>query len=174
MTNNPAGLLPVVLYFVAVLVSLPASLVTYGLGRWLGSTALAVRYVAAGLAGLVLAVGTALAVFVNPVVGATVVALAAAGAVVLAAFPLFIGRQLIERWTGLSGEMAREYAVLCLPVALVASAVLFVAPGGTERYNLTVLSGPVAALVWLGLGLVVTLGPGVAGYGMYRLVDRFG
>jgi len=174
MTDNPAGLLPVVLYFVAVLVSLPASLVTYGLGRWLGSTALAVRYVAAGLAGLVLAAGTALAVFVDPAVGATVAALAAAGAAVLAAFPLFIGRQLIGRWTGLSGEMAREYAVLSLPVALVASAVLFVAPGGTERYNLTVLSGPVAALVWLGLGLVVTLGPGVAGYGMYRLVDRFG
>lgn len=170
--TNAAGLFPVFVYFGAVVASLPASLVTYGLGRWLGSTALAVRYVGAGLAGLVLAGGTALAVFVDPVVGGVAVVVAAGVVVVLAAFPLLVGRHLVERWTPLSADAAREYAVLGLPVALVASFVGFLAPGSLARYSVTFLSGPGAAVAWTVLGLVVTLGPGVAGTGMYRLVER--
>jgi hypothetical protein len=126
------------------------------------------------LAGFVLALGVAVAAIAGPVVGATLVAIVLAAAVVLAVFPLYIGRQLVERWTGLPGADAQEYAVLGWPVALVASFAVFLAPGGLGRYNLTFLSGPVAALVWLVVGAVVTLGPAVAGYGAYRLFERVG
>lgn len=174
MSESSVGLLAVLVYLGAVLAAIPASLVVYGLGGFLGSTRRALGYVAAVLAGLVLAATAALAVFVTPAAGATVAVLGGAAAVVLYAFPLFVGRQLLGRWTPLDPDDALEYAVLGLPVALVASFALFLAPGGTDQYNLTFLSGPVAALVWTALGLVVTLGPGLAGLGMYRLVDRLG
>lgn len=171
MTNTPAGLLPVLVYFGAVVVSIPASLATYGVGRWLGSTASALRYVGAIVGLVVLAGGLLLAVFVDPVVGVALVAMAAGAALVLAGFPLFIGRQLLERWTPLEADEAREYAVLGWPVGLVASFAIFLAPGGPARYNATFLSGPAAVLAWTAVGLVVTLGPAVAGLGMYRLVE---
>jgi len=172
MTNSPVGLLALVVYVGWVLTSVPLALAVYGLGRWLDDLGLALRYAGAALVGLVLAGTTALALFVDPVAGAVFVGLAAAAGVVLAAFPLYIGRQLLERWTTLAPERALEYAVLGWPVALVGSLVVFLAPGGLGRYNVTFLTGGVAALAWVVLGLVVTLGPGVCGFAMYRLVTR--
>lgn len=172
MANGTAGLVPLLVYFGAVVISIPASLLAYGLGRYFDSTGTAIRYVGAGLLGLILAAGTALAAFVDPVAGLTLVVVGAGGALVLAGFPLYIGRQLIERWTDLPADHALEYAVLGLPVGLVASFAVFLAPGGPARFNLTFLDGPVAALAWTVVGLVVTLGPGAVGFGMYRLVAR--
>lgn len=94
--------------------------------------------------------------------------------VVLAAFPLYIGRQLLERWTPLAPDRALVVAVLGWPVALLASLAVFVAPGGPTRYDITVLSGGGGALAWTAIGLVVTLGPGVVGYGLVRLLGREG
>jgi len=172
MTNSPVGLLAVVVYVGWVVASVPLALAVYGLSRWLDDRGLALRYVGAALVGLVLAGGTALALFVDPVAGAVFLGLAAAAGVVLAAFPLYIGRQLLERWTTLPPGRALGYAVLGWPVALVASLVVFLAPGGLGRYNITFLTGGAAALAWVVLGLVVTVGPGVAGFAMYRLLVR--
>jgi hypothetical protein len=172
MTNSPVGLLAVVVYAGWVVASLPLALAVYGFGLWLDDLGLALRYVGAALVGLVLAGATALALFVDPVTGAVFAGLAAAAGVVLAAFPLYIARQLLERWTALAPDRALEYAVLGWPVALVASLVAFLAPGGPGRYNVTFLTGGTAALAWVVLGLVVTIGPGVCGFVMYRLVGR--
>lgn len=172
MTNEAVGLIPILVYVGAVVLSIPASLVTYGVGRYLGSTRVALRYVGAGIAGLVLAGGVALAVFVGPVVGVVLVAVGVAAALVLAAFPLFIGRQLLERWTPLGPDGAAEYAVLGLPVGLVTSFAVFLAPGGPAGYDFGFPDSPIAAIGWTIMGLAVTFGPAVAGLGMYRLVDR--
>jgi hypothetical protein len=172
MTNSPVGLLAVVVYVGWVVASVPLALAVYGLSRWLDDVGLALRYVGAALVGLVLAGATALALFVDPVAGAVFVGLAAAAGIVLAGFPLYIGRQLLERWTPLEPDLALEYAVLGWPVALVVSLVGFLAPGGLGRYNITFLTGGAAALAWVLLGLVVTLGPGVCGFAMYRLRGR--
>jgi len=172
MTNSPVGLLAVVVYVGWVGVSVPLALAAYGLGRWLDDRGLALRYVGAALVGLVLAGATALALFVEPLAGAVFLGLATAAGVVLAAFPLYIGRQLLERWTTLPPGRAFEYAVLGWPVALFASLVVFLAPGGLARYNITFLTGGAAALTWVVLGLVVTVGPGVVGFAAYRIVSR--
>ena len=174
MTNSPAGLLPVFVYAGAVVLSVPVALVAYALSTRSRTFRGALGWVAAGVTGLVLAGATALAAFVDPTVGLVFAALVAAAGVVLAAFPLYIGRLLVERWTPLGPDAALEYATLGWPVAMVAGFVVFLAPGGPARDNLTFLSGPVAAIAWTVMGLVVTLGPGVAGYGLYRLVDRLG
>jgi len=172
MPNSPVGLLAVVVYVGWVAASVPLALAVYGLARWLDDLGLALRYVGAALVGFVLASATALALFVDPVAGAVFAGLAAAAGVVLAAFPLYIGRQLLERLTALAPERALEYAVLGWPVTLVTSLVVFFAPGGPGRYNITFLTGGTAALAWLVLGLVVTVGPGVVGFGVYRVHAR--
>lgn len=172
MTDNPVGLLAVAVYVGWVAGSVPLALAVAGLARWLGSVGLAVRYVGAVVTGAALAGATALAAFVDPAAGATFAGLAAASGVVLAAVPLYVGRLLIERWTALDPARALEFAVLGWPIALVASFAVFLSPGGPTRYNVTFLSGGVAALAWTVMGLVVTLGPGVAGVGVYRFVER--
>jgi hypothetical protein len=174
MTNGFPGLLALLVYVGWVAGSVPLALACYGLARWFDSVDLALGYVGAVVVGVVLAGATALAIFVDPVAGGVFAVLALAAGVVLAAFPLYIGRQLLERWTALAPERALVYAVSGWPVALLVSLAVFVAPGGLTRYNITFLSGPRAALAWTVMGLVVTLGPGVAGYAAYRLVDRGG
>ncbi|MFB6195382.1 MAG: hypothetical protein ABEI80_04360 [Haloplanus sp.] len=172
MTNSPAGVLALIVYVGWVAGSGPLALAVSGLARWLDSVALAIRYVGAVVVGAVLAGTTALALFVDPVAGGTFAALALAAGVVLAAFPLYIGRQLLERWTTLPPDRALVFVVLGWPVALLASLAVFLAPGGPTRYNITVLSGGVAALAWTAMGLVATLGPGVVGFALSGLVGR--
>lgn len=172
MANGFTGVLALAVYVGWVAGSVPLALACYGLARWLDSVDLAIGYVGAVVVGVVLAGATALALFVDPVAGGLFAVLALAAGVVLAGFPLYIGRQLLERWTALPPDRALLYAVLGWPVALVASLGVFVAPGGPTRYNITFLSGGWAALAWTVVGLVVTLGPGVVGYAAYRLVGR--
>jgi hypothetical protein len=172
MANGFTGFLALLVYVGWVAGSVPLAVAVYALARWLDSVGLAVRYVAAAVVGAVLAGVTALALFVDPVAGGTFAVLALAAGIVLAAFPLYIGRQLLGRWTPLAPDRALVFAVLGWPVALLASLAVFVAPGGPTRYNITFLSGGAAALAWTVMGLVVTLGPGVVGYAAYRLVDR--
>lgn len=172
MTNGFTGVLALVVYVGWVAGSVPLALALYGLARWLDSVDLALGYVGAVVVGVVLAGATALALFVGPIAGGIFAVLVLAAGVVLAAFPLYIGRQFLERWTSLPPERALVFAVVGWPVALLASLAVFVAPGGPTRYNITFLSGPVAALAWTVMGLVVTLGPGVVGFALVRLVDR--
>ena len=174
MANGLTGLLALSVYVAWVAGSVPLALTVYALARWLGSVDLALGYAAAAVVGAVLAGATALALVVDPVAGGTFAALALGAGVVLAAFPLYIGRQLLERWTPLPPDRALVFAVVGWPCALLASLAVFVAPGGPARYNITVLTGGRAALAWTVMGLVVTLGPGVVGYAASRLVEREG
>ncbi|WP_415379047.1 hypothetical protein [Halosimplex sp. TS25] len=173
MANGYVGLLAVFVYFGFALASPVVALVAWGLSKRRDSFGMAFGTVAAGSVGLLAAVATALALFVDPVVGLTFALLVVAAALVLAGFPLLIGRQLLDRWTLLGPDEALEYATLGWPVAMVLSAVLFVAPGGLGRDNVLFLSGGAAAVAWLALALVVTLGPAVAGLAFYHAVERF-
>lgn len=172
MANGFTGVLALAVYVGWVAASVPLALACYGLTRWLGAVDIATGYVGAVVVGVVLAGATALALFVDPLAGGLFAVLALAAGVVLAAFPLYIGRQLLERWTDLPPDRALVFAVLGWPVALLVSLGVFVAPGGPTRYNITFLSGGKAALAWTVMGLVVTLGPGVVGFGLVRLAGR--
>ncbi|MFC7141363.1 hypothetical protein ACFQMA_16180 [Halosimplex aquaticum] len=173
MANGYVGLLAVFTYFGFALASPVVALVAWGLSKRRESFRMALGSVMAGSVGLLAAVATALALFVDPGAGLTFALVAAAAALVLAAFPLLIGRQLLDRWTPLGPDEALEYATLGWPVAMVLSAVFFVAPGGLGRYNVLFLSGGAAAVAWLVLAVVVTLGPALAGLGFYRAVERY-
>ncbi|PSP70229.1 hypothetical protein BRC79_02600 [Halobacteriales archaeon QH_8_67_27] len=70
-------------------------------------------------------------------------------------------------------DEALEYATLGWPVAMVASAVVFVAPGGFGGTDVTALDGAAGAVAWLTLAVVATLGPAVAGLGFYHVVERY-
>jgi len=129
--------------------------------------------VVAGAVGLVAAGAVGLAVFVDPAVGVTFGVVAVGASLVLAVFPVAIGRQLLGRWTLLDADEALEYATLGWPVAMVTSAVLFVAPGGFGGSNVLFLEGLAATVAWMTLVLVVTLGPALAGLALYNAVERF-
>ncbi len=172
MANGFVGAVALVVYFGLVATSPVLALGTWALstrtdyfGDALGSVvAVAVGLAAAGAVGL--------ALFVDPGAGLTFAGVAVGAALVLAVFPVVIGRQLLGRWTLLDADEALEYATLGWPVAMVASAVLFVAPGGFGRYNVLFLEGLAATVAWLTLALVVTLGPAVAGLALYNAVER--
>lgn len=172
MTDNPFGLVNVFVYFATVALSIPVSLVTYALSRRLGSFRDALVQVGVGVVAVVLAAATAIGLFVALRASALFVLLAGVALAVLGVFPILIGAQVLVRRGPLDSDTALEYATLGWPVALVASLVVFFAPGGPARYNITFLSGPVAVVAWAVMLLVVTFGPAVAGYGMYRLVER--
>ncbi|QPV61367.1 hypothetical protein I7X12_11360 [Halosimplex litoreum] len=129
--------------------------------------------VLAGAVGLFAAGAVALAVLVDPAAGLTFAVVAAGAALVLAVVPVLFGRQLLGRWTLLDADEALAYATLGWPVAMVTSAVLFVAPGGFTRYNVLFLDGLAATVAWTTLVLVVTLGPALAGLALYNAVERF-
>lgn len=172
MSNGLAGLFPALVYLGIVVASPAVAVAAWLLGRRSETFGEALATVGGAAIGAVLAGGTALALFVDPLAGVTFVAVAAAGAVVLAVFPLFIGRRLLERWTPLPPDAALEHVTLGWPVALVASFLVFVAPGGVGRYNASFLGGAAAILVWTFLVVLVTFGPALAGLGWYRLRER--
>lgn len=173
MANGFVGAVAVLVYFGFALASPVVALVAWALSKRRESFGMAFGTVAAGSVGLLAAVATALVLFVDLGAGLAFALVAAAAALVLAAFPLLIGRQLLDRWTLLGADETLEYATLGWPVAMVLSAVLFVAPGGFERSNVLFLSGATAAVAWLTLALVVTLGPAVAGLAFYHAVERY-
>lgn len=171
MTNEPIGLLAVFVYFAAVVLSLPASAAVLLLSRRVGIERAAAVVGSATLA--VVAIG-ALGVVVVAGFGAggTVVVYGVAALAVLWALPVVVGRWFVRRGTGLAADLALGYTVAGLPLALVASAAWFVAPGGPTRYNLTFLSGPALWAATAVLLAIVLLGPGLTGLGLVRLVGR--
>jgi hypothetical protein len=128
--------------------------------------------VVAGAVGLFAAGAVALAAFVDPAAGLTFGVVAVGAALVLAVVPVLFGRQLLGRWTLLDADESLAYATLGWPVAMAVGAALFVAPGGLARYNVLFLEGLAATVAWTTLVLVVTLGPAVAGLGLYNVVER--
>jgi len=117
---------------------------------------------------LLLVGGMALATVSGPVASIAAVTTVGVAGLTLAGFPLFIGRGLVARRTGLAPDDALRYATLGWPVALAAAFVGFSLPG-TGYANAIALPGVVAVAVLAALFLVVTFGPAVAGVGWYRL-----
>lgn len=173
MAHEPTGPLLVFGYLVAVALSLPTAAAVLRLARPLG-----VRRAAAlvGLlaVALVAVVGVAVGVLAGPVAGGSAGEVGLFAVVLLWALPVLVGRAVVGRLVGLAGDAALGYAVAGLPVAMVASAVVFVAPGGFGRDDLTLLTGPA---LWVGGAAflaIVLLGPGLAGAGLVRLARRWG
>ena len=171
MTTAPLGLLAVFVYLAAVVLSIPAAGGVLLLSRRLGVLRAADVVGLAGV-GVVAVVGLAVAVLVTPVAGLLLAGLGFVALVLLWAVPVFVGAYVVERIEGTTGEVALGYAVAALPLALLASAALFVAPGGLARYNVTFLSGPAVGVAVLGFGVLVLLGPALLGIGLNRLVAR--
>lgn len=171
MPYEPVGLLAVFVYLGAVLASLPAAAAVLLLARRLG-VARAAALVGLGALVLVLVAGLGVGVLVGLDAGLTLAGYGVVALAVLWALPTLVGRWLVGRLAGEPADLALGYAVAGLPVALVASAAWFAAPGGPTRYNLTFLSGPTlwaAAAVLVG---IVVLGPGLVGVGLLRLAGR--
>lgn len=172
MAETGLQLAVVLVYFGGVLFSMPAAVVAWGLSRGSDSFHEALLMVAAGVAAVVLAGMTVVAIRDDPFAGLSMGLTAAAAALVLATFPLFIGRQLLARWTALGADEALEYATLGWPVGLVGSLVLFFAPGGLAGGDsVATTSGAAAAVAWTTLLVVVTLGPAMAGLAFYHAVE---
>ena len=173
MANGLTGAMAVFVFFGLALGSPLVAVVAWGLAQRRDRFQPALGTVAAGSVGLLAAVATAFALFIGPNVALTFAIVTIAAVLVLAVFPVLIGQQLLDRWTLLGPDEALEYATLGWPVAMVASAVVFVAPGGVDGPDVTALSGLAGALAWVTLAVVATLGPAVAGLAFYHLVERY-
>jgi len=173
MANGFTGVLAVFVFFGLALASPLVAVVAWGLSQRRDNFQPALGTVAAGSVGLLAAVTTALALFVGPSVGLVFAAVAVGAVLVLAVFPVLIGRQLLDRGTLLGPDEALEYATLGWPVAMVASAGVFVAPGGFGGTDVAALGGLAGAVAWLTLAVVTTLGPAVAGLGFYHVIERY-
>lgn len=168
---EPIGLLAVFVYLGAVVASLPAAATVLLLARRMGAERLAALV---GLTALVLVslVSIGVSVLAGPDAG---LALAGYGVVALAVtwtVPALVGRWLVRRLVGQAVDVALGYAAAGLPVALVASAAWFAAPGGPTRYDLTSLSGPALWAAAAVLLAIVVLGPGLVGVGLLRFAGR--
>ena len=171
MAIDPAGLLVVFTYFGAVALSLPAAAAVLLAARRMGVVRAGVLV---GLVVLLLvaAAAAALGATVGPVPSLTFAASAAAALLLLWVVPVAVGRWLVRRLAGVGGDVALGYAVAGLPVAMIASALLFVAPGGPSRYNLTFLAGPALWAAAAAFLAIVVFGPGLVGVGLFRLAGR--
>jgi hypothetical protein len=96
---------------------------------------------------------------------------AATVAVVLAlvwGVPLFVGRSVLVRAAGLDGEGALYYALCGLPVGLLGSLIVAVAPGGFGRYNLLFLNGAAALVAWTAFLAVLAFAPALVRLALAR------
>lgn len=171
MTSEPFGLLAVFVYFAAVVLSIPAAAGVLLLGRRFGIRR-ATDLVGLAFVGVVALGGLVVAVVTDPIAGVLLAGFGLLALVLLWAVPVLVGAYVVERLESTTGETALGFAVAGLPGAMLVSAILFLAPGGLARYNLTFLSGPVAWLFLLAFGAVVLVGPGLVGVGLYRFAGR--
>lgn len=160
MAESVTGLLVVFVYVLTVALSTPLALAVVFLTRQRSVTA-ALGTIVGILAALVTLGSTVVAALVSPLAGVVTFASGVAALLGLVVLPLVIGRTVVRRTTGVDREVALRLAVTAWPVALAASFGLFVAPGGPTRYNLTFLTGPLAAGAWLAWLALVILGPGL-------------
>ncbi|WP_255195484.1 hypothetical protein [Halorarius litoreus] len=80
------------------------------------------------------------------------------GLLVLWGLPLGLGVGLLDR-RGTAPQAAALLAAIGLPVGLALSFLVFLAPGGFYRYNITFLTGPAAWLAWSAFLAAVVLLP---------------
>lgn len=171
MASEPLGTLVVLVYLGAVALSLPATAAVLLAARRLGVARAGVMVGAVALL-FVAAAAFALGATVGPIPSLIFAAFGAAAVTLLWALPVLVGQRLVRRYAGVADDLALGYAVAGLPVAMAASAVVFVAPGGPTRYNLTFVTGPVLWVVAAAFLAIVVLGPGIVGVGLVRLARR--
>ncbi|PSQ19391.1 hypothetical protein BRD00_01835 [Halobacteriales archaeon QS_8_69_26] len=171
MSNNPAGLLAVFAYVGTVLASVPVAVVALLLRRITPSFREALAYSLGGGFALFTVVVLALAVAVDPGAGGTLFVTGVVAVVVLAVLPLAIGRAVVERTADLDPDRALRWATAGWPPAMILSLIVFVAPGGPARYNVTFLSGVEAVVAGGILVAVVLLGPGLVGTALARAFE---
>jgi hypothetical protein len=154
-------------YFLAVIAGIPLSLAALVLTRWvdptraLGAVAL---LPAVGLVVLAVLTGRAEDPFgALPGVATVGVVLAFVWGV-----PLLVGLALLVRFGGRPARVALRDTRVGLPVGLLGSVLVFVAPGGT-RYNILFLDGVAAVLAWMVFLSVLVFGPTLAGVAVARI-----
>jgi hypothetical protein len=172
----PTGLVPVLVAVSTVGVSLPVAvgaLSWHRVGPAPLRTALRPAFATVALcylvgAGVVVAVAGAASVPVSAVLlGSGVVAFLLFGAL-----PLGVGRRVVARATGVSGDEALRYAVLGWPVAMALVSAVFVAPSvlGDGGVHLLHVDGAVAFGAMLTVDLLVAVfGAGAVGVGLARV-----
>ena len=147
-------------YLVAVVATGPLVVLAFALHRVAGVRPFrrAMLSVAAlPLVGLVV-LAAWLALAVDPLAAVDVSVQALPVWVVCWVPPLALGYGVGRRF-GHPSERALRRAAVALPVGLLASLAVFVAPGGALRYNITFLEGTEAVLWWTAFGLVLLAAP---------------
>ena len=168
MTNSVAGLLPFLAYIVTVAVAVPITIVTLFLARRRLLEPMLTVTLGSVTVFVLLGIGT-LAALISVDAGLQALQTAVLTGVAFVVLPLGLGTFLVRRILGGDRDRAMRLVVAGWPVALVLSVVVFIAPGGFRRYNITFLDPPlayVAVAVWYG---IVLLGPTVVGLLVHRV-----
>ncbi|MFT4891779.1 MAG: hypothetical protein ACI9YT_002714 [Halobacteriales archaeon] len=169
MTNTVAGLLPQFAYLVTIAVSFPIAVVSFVLARRkLLEPVLTATLVAVAL--LVMASAGTLAAVVSVDDALEVVRIAAGAGVGLVALPLGAGTAFVRRTVGVDRDRALRATTATWPIGLLVSFLVYIAPGGPYRYNITALTGNEAIVAFVVWGACILLLPGVLG----ALVVRVG
>lgn len=169
MPESPAGPLVGFVYASAVVLSLPAAGTVLLLSRRLGVRRAAAA-VSLAVGSIVAVTSLAVGLLAGVLAGATLAASGTGAFAFLWALPVRVGSRFIRRTSSLDDEAALGYAVAGLPAAMLASAAWFAVSGDFAR--LDSLSGPTLWVAGGGFLLVHLAGPGLAGTGLYRLLER--
>lgn len=162
MVAGVADLLPLVAYVVTVAVAVPVTAVTLLLARRHLLEPVLTATLASVTALVVLGIGT-LAALTSLDAGLRALRTAVVVGLTLVVAPLGLGTVLVRRAIGGDRDRALRVVLTGWPVALVVSAVVFVAPDGLDGTDVTTLGGPlglVAVVVW---AAVVLFGPAAVG-----------
>lgn len=162
MTNTVAGFLPQFAYLVTIAVSFPIAVISFALARRrLLEPVLTVTLVVVGL--LVLASVGTLAAVVSVDAAVEVLRIAVGAGVGLVVVPLTIGTALVRRAADVDRDRALRVTTATWPVGLLVSFVVYIAPGGPYRYNITFLTGNTAVAAFVLWGACILLLPGLLG-----------
>ena len=162
------GLVVALGYFAGVAAGIPLALAAALLSRRVQPVSRAIAYVVVipVLGVLVLAVTVA---SVDDPLGGVPGALGLAVTLALLwGVPLVVGRALLVRYADLEPERALYDTLLGLPVGLLASSIVFVAPGGFARRNILLLDGVAVLLAWAVFLAVIVFVPALVGLAVAR------
>ncbi|MGB9986317.1 hypothetical protein [Salarchaeum japonicum] len=145
----------------AALVALsgPVVLAAFRLREYLGGVRGALYHLLTGVLGLAAVVAVAAGVMAGISAGLVVLLVCLLVFAAGAAVPLVLASTLAERVGGVRN--GAPYAALGWPPSLYAAALVFIAPGGFARYNLTFATGTTALVGWTAFSLFVLFGPAV-------------
>jgi hypothetical protein len=168
MTNTVAGLLPQFAYLVTIAVSFPIAVISFALARRrLLEPVLTATLVVVGL--LVMAAIGTLAALVSVAAAVEVLRIATGAGVGLVVLPLAIGTALVRRAAGVDRDRALRVTTATWPIGLLVSFLVYIAPGGPYRYNITFLTGNTAIAAFVLWGSCILFLPGLLGAIVLRI-----